>query len=48
MLHGHDNIEMDATRGYMTNSLKYIRVYDTRVAHVSGMTRLHDRSVRAT
>ena len=22
MLHGHDNIEMDTTRGYMTNFLK--------------------------
>jgi len=25
MLHGHDNIEMDTTRGHMTNSLKYTR-----------------------
>jgi len=23
MLHGQDNIEMDTTRGYVTNSLKY-------------------------
>jgi len=23
MLHGHDNIEMDMTRGHVTNSFKY-------------------------
>ena len=25
MMHGHDNIEMDTTRGHITNSLKYTR-----------------------
>ena len=46
MLHGHGNIEMDTTCGYMTNSLKYTRhACPTRM---SDMTRLHDRNVCVT
>jgi len=45
-LHGHGNIEMATTRGYVTNSLKYTRhACPTRL---SDTTRLQDRSVRAT
>jgi len=45
MLHGHDNIEVDTTRGYMTNFLKYTR--HVCLTRVSDTTQLHDRSVRA-
>ena len=50
MLHGHGNIEMDTTALIWDKFLKIhtIRVFDTRVGHVSDTTRLYDRSVRVT
>jgi len=50
MLHGHDNIEMDTIRGYMTNSLKYTRhvcpiqvsdAFRTRSGFMIGVPMLH-------
>jgi len=47
MLHGHDNVKMDTTRG------KFLKIHmtgmsDTRVGHVSDTIRLNNRSVHAT
>ena len=45
MLHGHGNIKMDTTHGYVADSKN---THDTYARHVSDTTRLHDRSVCAT
>jgi len=47
MLHGHDNVEMDTTRGKFLK-IHMTRMFDTGVGHVSDTTWLHDRSVCAT
>jgi len=47
MLHGHNHIEIDMTRGKFLK-IHTTRVSDKRVGHVSDMTHVHDRSARAT